>query len=66
MLRTDGRLIVVDWAWAVRGAAWLDPALLVIEFISSAEPDVDADAWVARIADEIGRASCRERVSSPV
>ncbi|MFT4294974.1 MAG: phosphotransferase [Micropruina sp.] len=54
MLRTDGRLIVVDWAWAVRGAAWLDPALLAIEFISSAEPGVDADAWIARIAADHG------------
>ncbi|MFT4226951.1 phosphotransferase family protein [Micropruina sp.] len=54
MLRTDGRLIVVDWAWAVRGPAWLDPALLAIEFISSAEPDVDTDAWIARIADDYG------------
>ncbi|MFT3970053.1 MAG: aminoglycoside phosphotransferase family protein [Micropruina sp.] len=54
MLRTDGRLIVVNWAWAVRGPAWLDPALLAIEFISSAAPDVDADAWVARIADDYG------------
>lgn len=54
MLRPDGRLIVVDWAWAVRGPAWLDPALLAIEFISSAVPEVDADAWVARIADDYG------------
>lgn len=54
MLRTDGRLIVVDWAWAVRGPAWLDPALLAIEFISSAEPGVDADGWIARIAADHG------------
>ena len=54
MLRTDGRLIVVDWAWAVRGPAWLDPALLAIEFISSAAPEVDADAYIARIADNYG------------
>lgn len=54
MLRNDGRLIVVDWAWAVRGAAWIDPALLAIEFISSAAPDVDADAWIERIAAEHG------------
>lgn len=54
MLRTDGRLIVVDWAWAVRGAAWIDPALLAIEFISSAAPGVDADAWIERIATDHG------------
>ena len=54
MLRTDGRLIVVDWAWAVRGAAWVDPALLAIELISSAEPAVDADGWIARIAADHG------------
>ncbi len=54
MLRTDGRLIVVDWAWAVRGPAWLDPVLLAIEFISSAAPEVDADAWIGRIAHDYG------------
>ncbi|MFT4217655.1 MAG: phosphotransferase [Micropruina sp.] len=54
MLRDDGRLIVVDWAWAARGPAWLDPVLLAIEFISSAEPGVDADAWIARIAADHG------------
>lgn len=54
MVRGDGRLIVVDWAWAVRGAAWIDPALLAIEFISSASPEVDADAWLTRIAADHG------------
>lgn len=51
--RSDGRLIVVDWAWAVRGAAWVDPALLAIEFISSGT-SVDADAWIRRIASAHG------------
>lgn len=50
MLREDGRLIIVDWAWAARGAAWVDPALLAIEFISSAAPEVDADAWIEYVA----------------
>lgn len=54
MQRSDGHLIVVDWAWAVRGAAWVDPALLAIEFISSAAPEVDADAWLTRIAADHG------------
>jgi len=54
MLRPDGRLVVVDWAWAVRGAAWVDPALLTIEFISSGDDTVDPDALVTRIATAHG------------
>lgn len=40
MLRKDGRLTVVDRSRAVRGAAWADPAVLAIEFIPSAAPEV--------------------------
>lgn len=50
LLRPDGSLVVVDWPWAVRGASFVDPALLLIEFISSSAPDVDADHWIDHIA----------------
>jgi len=50
----NGGLIVVDWAWAVRGAPWVDPALLAIEFISSGDASVDPDAWIGRIATAHG------------
>lgn len=50
LLRPEGRMVVVDWAWGCVGAAWVDPALLGIEFVSAAAPGVDVDAWLARIA----------------
>lgn len=50
LLRADGRITVVDWAWGCVGAAWVDPALLGIEFVSAAAPGVDVDVWFARIA----------------
>ncbi len=51
LLRADGSMVIVDWPWAVTAAPWLDPALLLIEFISSGAPDVDADRWIDRLAD---------------
>jgi hypothetical protein len=54
MRRSDGCLVVVDWAWAVVGVAWIDPVLLAIEFISSGEPGLDVDAILTRIAAEHG------------
>jgi hypothetical protein len=49
ILIADGRARFVDWAWATRGAAWIDPALWVIWLISAGghEPS-QAEAWAAR------------------
>lgn len=52
--RPDGTIAIVDWAWAARGASWVDPAGLIIEFISSGSAEVDADAWLDRIATDQG------------
>lgn len=57
LLRPDGSLVIVDWPWAVRAASWVDPALLLIEFISSAVPDVDADQWIDQLAAAHGVAA---------
>ncbi len=54
MQRPDGALVIVDWAWAMLGAAWIDPVLLAIEFISSGAPGLDIDALLTRVADQHG------------
>lgn len=36
------------------GAAWIDPVLLAIEFISSGAPGLDIDALLTRVADQHG------------
>ena len=35
LIIADGRAWLVDWAWASRGAAWIDPALWAIWLIAS-------------------------------
>lgn len=49
VLITDGQARFVDWAWATRGAAWVDPALWVIWLIAAGghEP-ATAESWAAR------------------
>jgi hypothetical protein len=41
--------LFVDWAWATRGAAWIDPACWVIWLIASGHPPLDAETWAAQI-----------------
>lgn len=54
LLRPDGSLVIIDWPWAVRGAAWVDPTLLCIEFISSGDDSVRPDEWIDHVADQHG------------
>ncbi|MET9566794.1 aminoglycoside phosphotransferase [Streptomyces tauricus] len=46
VLITDGRARLVDWGWASRGAAWIDPALWVIWLIASGHTPQQAEAQV--------------------
>ncbi|KAF0792754.1 aminoglycoside phosphotransferase [Streptomyces sp. FR-008] len=39
---------LVDWAWATRGAAWLDAAYWVIWLIASGHSPASAESWAAR------------------
>lgn len=41
--------LFVDWAWATRGAAWIDPACWVIWLIASGHSPQDAESWAAQI-----------------
>ncbi len=38
---------VVDWAWPTRGAAFIDPACLVLQLISSGHSPESAEGWAA-------------------
>ena len=44
LLSADGRAMLCDWNWPVRGAAWIDTALLLI---SAHGEGIDADAVLA-------------------
>ncbi|WP_211351718.1 protein kinase [Haloactinospora alba] len=39
---------VVDWAWPTRGAAFIDPALLVVQLIAAKRNPADAEAWAGK------------------
>ncbi|MFE7271235.1 aminoglycoside phosphotransferase [Streptomyces sp. NPDC057623] len=43
------RAVIVDWAWASRGAAWIDPALWVVWLINSGHTPAQAEQWAAHV-----------------
>lgn len=48
LLVGDGRSWVVDWSWPTRGAAFIDPAMLVVQLISAHHTPASAEAWAAK------------------
>jgi hypothetical protein len=42
LVRPDGEAVLLDWAWACRGAPWLDTLLLATDFRIQGGPDADA------------------------
>lgn len=38
----------VDWAWPTRGAAFIDPALFVVQLVSAGHSAESAESWAAR------------------
>ncbi|NKY89335.1 hypothetical protein [Nocardia veterana] len=44
---THARL--VDWPWATRGAAWIDPGCWIVWLIFAGHEPADAETWAARI-----------------
>ncbi|MFF1675699.1 aminoglycoside phosphotransferase [Streptomyces sp. NPDC058256] len=49
VLVTGGQALLVDWAWASRGAGWIDPALWVIWLISAGHTAPQAEACAAAL-----------------
>lgn len=49
-LIADGRAWLVDWAWATRGAAFIDIALLLPRLVDAGHSLADAEGWAARHA----------------
>ncbi|MGW2485165.1 aminoglycoside phosphotransferase [Streptomyces sp. NPDC001571] len=44
MLITD-RAHLIDWAWPTRGAAWIDPAVLILRLMEAGHTAPAANAW---------------------
>ncbi|MGN5392406.1 phosphotransferase family protein [Streptomyces sp. JL7001] len=49
ILITGDGVRVVDWAWASRGAAWIDAALWAVWLVRSGHSPEQAHQWAARI-----------------
>ncbi|MGI5163834.1 hypothetical protein ACQEU3_05695 [Spirillospora sp. CA-253888] len=48
LLITPDRVYLVDWAFAARGAAWVEPALLMPWLIKAGHGPANAEAWLSR------------------
>ncbi|RKN06525.1 hypothetical protein D7319_21830 [Streptomyces radicis] len=44
----DRRSWLVDWSWPTRGAAFIDPAMLVFQLIAAEHTPGNAEAWAAK------------------
>lgn len=40
---------IIDWAWPTRGAAWIDPACLVLRLIAAGHTPDAAEAWAQQV-----------------
>ena len=48
LLVAGPRVWAVDWAWPTRGAAFIDPALLVVQLIAAGHTPASAEQWASR------------------
>ncbi|WP_433177730.1 phosphotransferase [Actinoallomurus sp. CA-150999] len=49
LLINDGEIVVIDWAWASRGAPWIDPAFMVIRLMAAGHSPESAESWAREI-----------------
>jgi len=45
VIAPDGEVRVIDWGWPASGAAWIDPAFLVLRLIGAGHQPDTAEAW---------------------
>jgi len=48
IITPDGRAYLVDWAFTTRGAAWLEPMMLLPWLIDAGHSPQEAEEWVCR------------------
>ncbi|WP_433332436.1 protein kinase [Spirillospora sp. CA-294931] len=48
LLVSDEGVRAVDWGWPTRGAAFIDPACLVVQLIAAGHSPESAESWAAR------------------
>jgi len=50
VLITADSTYLIDWAWPTRGAAWIDPACLVLRLMAAGHTAAEAETWAAHNA----------------
>jgi hypothetical protein len=50
VLMSDGRALLIDWAWPTKGAGWIDPACLVLRLLANGHSAESAQAVVQDVA----------------
>lgn len=59
LIRPDGTAVLLDWAWACRGAPWLDTLLLALDFAIQGGPDPDAYLGASAVTADVDRQDLR-------
>jgi hypothetical protein len=49
VLITGGGARIIDWAWPTRGAAWIDPASLVLRLMAAGHSPAQAETWASAL-----------------
>ncbi len=49
IITDTGAAQLVDWPWATRGAAWIDPACWIVWLIFAGRNPTEAEHWAARV-----------------
>jgi hypothetical protein len=49
IITESGAARLVDWPWATRGAAWIDPGCWIVWLILAGREPADAELWAARV-----------------
>ncbi|ASO18688.1 hypothetical protein FHR81_000950 [Actinoalloteichus hoggarensis] len=48
LITSDGTARLIDWAWAARGAPWIDPCCLLLQMIADGHNPASAEHWASR------------------
>jgi hypothetical protein len=49
LITTSGSARLIDWAWPGRGAAWIDPCVLIVRLIAAGHTPEQAEGCVANV-----------------
>jgi hypothetical protein len=66
LIRTDGTAVLLDWAWASRGAPWLDSLLLALDFTVQGGPEPDEFLRSNAVTRDVPPAHLRAVIASLV